>query len=354
MSEGGDRWSVWPAPAKLNLFLRITGRRADGYHTLQTVFRLLDWGDSVRLRVRCDGCIGRAADDCGVASDHPPNRMERSSSGIELSSTHIPQPYSEIERSSLGDCGPDLTRRPLRPGAGSSSGVHPRLDTHTTISEGDDLSIKAAKLLQSAANVRQGADICVIKRIPVGGGFGGGSSDAATTLVALNALWGLGWPLGRLSELGQQLGADVPVFVMGQNAWAEGVGEQLTPIDLPRCWYVLVDPGVHASTAELFQAPELTRDSPPATISDFVSGVLLDNAFEPVVRRLESAVEAAFRAMSQIGRPRLTGSGSGCFVEFGDRESAQAGLAALPPGLRAWIAAGVSRSPLHVLCDTTS
>lgn len=288
MSAEKGGWSFWPAPAKLNLFLNITGRRPDGYHMLQTVFQFLDWGDSVRLRVRDDGVIQRNG-----------KRM-----------------------------------------AG--------------IAENDDLTVKAAKLLQLASNSHEGADIIVDKNISVGGGFGGGSSDAATVLLALNHLWRLHWSLDRLAELGLELGADVPLFIRGENAWAEGIGEQLTPIDLPPSWYVLADSGVHASTRELFQTPELTRDSPPATISDFVSGALLGNAFEPVLRRLEPAVEAAFQALSQIGRARLTGSGSGCFVEFGDRASAQAGLAALPHDLRAWIAAGASRSPLHVALGTKS
>ncbi len=323
MTAEEDGWSVWPAPAKLNLFLQITGRRADGYHTLQTVFRLLDWGDSIRVRVRDDGLIQSAA--------HRVNDPDRSS-------------FRQTPGSGLDP------RSEMDPGVRCHDGLPTR--TSPDIGEDHDLTIKAAKLLQSSSKVRQGANIVVSKNIPVGGGFGGGSSDAATALLALNMLWGLDWSLERLSALGQQLGADVPVFVMGRNAWAEGVGERLTPIDLPSAWYVLADPGVHASTAELFQAPELTRDSPPATISDFVSGALLGNAFEPVLRRLEPAVEAAFQALAQIGRPRLTGSGSGCFVEFGDRASAQAGLAALPRDLHAWIAVGASRSPLHVALET--
>lgn len=283
----GSGWSVWPAPAKLNLFLQITGRRADGYHALQTVFRLLDWGDCIRLRVREDGRIVR---------------------------------HGESARGVAG---------------------------------ADDLAVRAAKLLQSSVNCRQGADIVVEKKIPAGAGFGGGSSDAATVLVALDALWGLNLGIDRLAALGLQLGADVPVFVRGDNAWAEGVGELLTPIELPPAWYVLVDPGVHVPTAELFQAPELTRDAAPATISNFVSAALakreaLGNAFEPVLRRREPAIEAAFAALARIGRPHLTGSGGGCFVEFGDRVSAQAGLALLPPDLRAWIAPGAARSQLHV------
>lgn len=279
-------WSAWPAPAKLNLFLQITGRRQDGYHALQTVFRLLEWGDTLRLRIREDGAI-------------------------------------------------------VRHGA-SAPGV----------AEVDDLTVRAAKLLQSEAKVPLGADIVVEKRIPAGGGFGGGSSDAATTLVALNALWNTGYGPDRLAELGLRLGADVPVFVRGDNAWAEGVGEQLTPLDLPPAWYVLADPGVHVPTAALFQAPELTRNAPPATMSDFVSGAPLGNAFEPVLRAREGAVEAAFAALSRIGTPRLTGSGSGCFVEFATRELAEQALAALPAGLTAWVAAGVARSPLQGAIET--
>lgn len=276
-----DGWSSWPAPAKLNLCLAIVGRRADGYHLLQTVFRLLDWGDTVRLRLRGDGRI-------------------------------------------------------VRHGAAPAGA-----------SEDADLSMRAARMLQTAANVGKGADIEVVKRIPAGGGFGGGSSDAATCLVALNALWGAGLGVDQLCALGLQLGADVPVFVRGENAWAEGVGERLQPVALSPACYVLVDPGVHVPTAELFQAPELTRDAPPATMADFVSGAWLGNAFEPVLRAREPAVEAAFTALSAIGTPRLTGSGSGCFVEFSSRAAADAALAALPPGLHAWVAAGAAKSPLH-------
>ncbi|KRA78905.1 4-(cytidine 5'-diphospho)-2-C-methyl-D-erythritol kinase [Lysobacter sp. Root667] len=279
-------WSLWPAPAKLNLFLRITGRRADGYHLLQTVFRLLDWGDSIRLRVRDDGRIVRhGASVAGVAEDQ-------------------------------------------------------------------DLTVRAAKLLKEAANVGKGVDIVIEKRIPAGGGFGGGSSDAATVLVALDALWGTGLGVERLAELGLKLGADVPVFVRGDNAWAEGVGEALSPIDLAPAWYVLADPGVHAPTAALFQSAELTRDAAPATMSDFVSGMPLGNAFEPVLRLREPAVEAAFAALARIGSPRLTGSGSGCFVEFATRESAESALLELPSGLRAWVAAGVARSALRDVLET--
>ncbi len=273
-------WSQWPAPAKLNLFLRITGRRPDGYHALQTVFRLLDWGDTIHLRVRDDDRIVRHG------------------------------------------------------------------TSHADVAEGDDLAVKAARLLSNASKIRKGADIIVEKRIPTGAGFGGGSSDAATVLQVLNRLWQVDLPTDRLAGLGLELGADVPVFVRGENAWAEGVGELLTPLDLSPAWYLLADPGIHVATGHLFQAPELTRDASPATISDFVSGALLDNAFEPVLRARETAVEAVFGGLAQVGTPRLTGSGCGCFVEFADRESADAALARLPPGLKAWVAQGATRSPL--------
>jgi 4-diphosphocytidyl-2-C-methyl-D-erythritol kinase len=274
-------WSYWPAPAKLNLFLQITGRHEDGYHRLQTVFRLLDWGDRIGLRPRTDGAIERVgASAAGVAA-------------------------------------------------------------------ADDLAVRAAQLLQTFANCAKGADISVEKNVPAGGGFGGGSSDAATVLVVLDRLWGTGLGEEPLAALGLQLGADVPVFVRGRSAWAEGVGEILSPIALPPAWYVLVDPRIHVPTRELFQAPDLTRNAAPAKIADFASGKVLGNVFEPVLRRREPAIEAVFAALSQVGTPRLTGSGSGCFVEFTDRASAEAALAELPGSLRAWVAAGVDRSPLH-------
>ena len=201
-------WSAWPAPAKLNLFLHITGRRPDGYHALQTAFRLLDWGDTVCLRPRTDGVIARV-------------------------------------------------------GTGAAG-----------VAEADDLLVRAANLLQKESKTHLGVDIGIEKRIPMGGGFGGGSSDAATVLVALDRLWAQGLGEERLATLGVALGADVPVFVRGRNAWAEGVGERLTPLELPPAWYVLASPGVHAATASLFQAPDLTRDAAPVTIAGFLSGAV--------------------------------------------------------------------------------
>ncbi|WP_312706723.1 4-(cytidine 5'-diphospho)-2-C-methyl-D-erythritol kinase [Stenotrophomonas sp.] len=275
-----DGWSWWPAPAKLNLFLHITGRRADGYHELQTVFRLLDWGDRIGLRLREDGQIRRQGE--GLAG----------------------------------------------------------------VPEDQDLAVRAARLLKESANVVHGADIVVEKHVPAGGGFGGGSSDAATVLVVLNRLWQAGLDEDALAALGLRLGADVPVFVRGRNAWAEGVGERLQPIALPAAWYVIAEPGVHVPTPALFADPDLTRDSPVAKIEDFASGALVGNVFEPVLRRREPAVEAVLAALSHIGQARLTGSGSGCFVEFDSQAAAEQGRAKLPKELRARVAAGVMRSPL--------
>ena len=279
MSPPAD-WTRWPAPAKLNLFLRLLGRRPDGMHRLQTVFQLLDWGDEIHIRPRADGCIVR---DGGDTAGLP---------------------------------------------------------------EGADLAIRAARELQQASGSGLGADIRVSKAIPVGGGLGGGSSDAATVLVALNALWGAGLSANALAALGLGLGADVPVFVHGRTAWAEGVGEQLSPIDLPPAWYLLLDPGVGASTRELFQAPDLTRDAPAATIADFVSGRALGNAFEPVLRRLQPAVDTAFAALARFGTPSLTGSGSTCFLRFDSLAGAEIARRRLSPGFRSRVVAGAARSPL--------
>ena len=275
-----DGWSEWPAPAKLNLFLRVTGRRADGMHCLQTVFRLLDWGDRVGIRLREDGEITR--DGGGT--------------------THIP--------------------------------------------EAEDLLVRAARSLQAASGTRRGADLRVAKQIPAGGGFGGGSSDAATVLRVLDRLWDTRLGEDRLAALGLGLGADVPVFVRGRNAWAEGVGERLTPLELPPAWYLLVDPGVHVPTRELFQAPELTREAAPATISDFVSGTVLGNAFEPVLRSRQPRVDAVLTELSRHGQARLTGTGGGCFVEFGNAAQAQEAQSALPASWRSYVVAGAARSPL--------
>ncbi|MEO7073507.1 MAG: 4-(cytidine 5'-diphospho)-2-C-methyl-D-erythritol kinase [Rhodanobacter sp.] len=276
---GGD-WSVWPAPAKLNLFLRISGRRADGYHNLQTVFRLLDWGDEIRLRVRTDGVLQRVGGVPGVPADA-------------------------------------------------------------------DLTLRAARALREHAGVTAGADIELRKRIPMGGGLGGGSSDAATVLLALNALWGIGLDEEALAGLGRALGADVPVFVRGRSAWAEGVGERLTPLALPRRHYVVVDPHVQVPTAALFQAAELTRNAPAATISSFVSGETVDNAFAPVARARYPAVAAAMDWLGRFGLARLSGSGGSVFLETGSFDRALAVARQCPSTFTARAVSGLAASPVH-------
>lgn len=281
-----EGWSTWPAPAKINLFLQITGRRDDGYHLLQTVFQLLDWGDSVHVRLRDDAQIIRTGDaDYGVA-------------------------------------------------------------------EANDLIICAAKLLQASTGITRGAELAVTKQIPLGGGFGGGSSDAATTLVVLNYLWQAGLSVDELAGIGLSLGADVPVFVRGHSAWAEGVGEKLIPMDLPQAAYLVVDSGVSVPTRELFQTLELTRNAAPATIADFVSGKVLGNAFEPVLRAREKTVDRLLISLSQLGPASLTGTGGGCFIRFNTLAEAQAAHQRLPPGYQAWAANGVDSSPLLARLST--
>jgi len=279
-------WRAFPAPAKLNLFLAISGRRPDGYHALQTVFQLLDWGDTVWLRPRDDG---------------------------------------RIERLGTPDYAPDPAR---------------------------DLVVRAANLLASEVKSSQGLDIAVEKRIPVGGGFGGGSSNAASVLVALDQLWDTRLGVDRLALLGLALGADVPVFVRGCSGWAEGVGEALTPMALGERHYLIADSGVSVPTAELFQAPDLKRDAPPATIADFLSGTVHGNAFEPVLRQRAPLVSTLLDRLGAFGEARLTGTGGGCFVALpsqAEAESAQRELAAEGWHCRACV--GVDRSPLWVAID---
>ena len=273
-------WTRWPAPAKLNLFLRLTGRRPDGYHTLQTVYQLLDRGDEVRLRLRPDGVI---------------------------------------------------CRRTVLPG----------------VTEADDLMVRAAHALRRYSGVTAGVDIELVKRIPMGGGLGGGSSDAATVLVALNYLWQTGLDTDTLARLGFALGADVPVFVRGHSAWAEGLGEKLTPLPLAKCWYVVVNPGQQVSTAALFQVPELTRNAPSATIASFTSGEIVENAFEPVVRAAYPDVAAALDWLGGFGHARLSGSGACVFLETRSRGHAYDLVRQCPACFDAWIAVGIQRSLLH-------
>jgi 4-diphosphocytidyl-2-C-methyl-D-erythritol kinase len=273
-----ETWSEWPAPAKLNLFLHVTGRREDGYHTLQTVFQLLDWGDAIHFSVRSDGEIHRVG-------------------------------------------------------------------AHSDVSESNDLTVRAAQLLKSECGIRSGTDIRVEKRIPAGGGMGGGSSDAATTLVALNRLWKCGLDLPRLADLGLRLGADVPVFVHGHSAFAEGIGEHLVPIDLPNRAFVCVDPGVSVSTEALFQSDELTRDSTPLTIAGFLSGTETRNAFEPLVRARYPAVADALDWLAKSGDARLTGTGGVVFAAVPSNQARDI-AAGCPPAMRAWVVRGINVSPL--------
>ncbi len=269
----------WPAPAKLNLFLHIVGRRADGYHLLQTVFQFLDVGDVISLTVRDDGLIRRVTPIAGVAEDL-------------------------------------------------------------------DLTVRAARCLQAAAGMFLGADIAVEKRLPMGAGLGGGSSDAATVLVVLNQLWGVGFSEDRLAELGLSLGADVPVFVRGRAAWAEGVGEQLTPVSLPEPWYVVLVPPCHVATAEIFGAPELTRNAPPLTIAAFLSGAG-SNLCEAAVRRRYSAVGEALDWLGAYAPARMSGTGAAVFAPCADEATARRIAALAPAAWRAFAAKGRNRSPLH-------
>ena len=269
----------WPAPAKLNLFLHVTGRRADGYHELQTLYQLIDLQDTVAIGVREDGLIERPLGPPGVGAD-------------------------------------------------------------------DDLTVRAARALQAAAGVSQGATLHVRKRIPLGSGLGGGSSDAATVLLALNELWGCGMSLAELARLGLALGADVPVFIQGSSAWAEGVGERLTPVTLPQRWYVLLYPGVAVSTREVFQSPELTRNSPLITIRAFFeSGGR--NDCEAVVRSLAPGVSEALEWLARFAPARLTGTGSCVFAAWERAADAERVAAQAPDRWLSFVARGLNESPVH-------
>ena len=273
--------SAYAAPAKLNLFLHVVGRRADGYHLLQTVFRFVDYGDCLRFTPRADGELRLA--------------------------------------------------RPL-------PGVPPETD----------LTIRAARLLQAETGCREGVEIEVDKRLPMGGGLGGGSSDAATVLLALNHLWQLGLSRQRLQMLGLSLGADVPVFLFGQNAFAEGVGEALRPVVLPPAWYVVLEPPVQVPTAAIFGAPELKRDTPAMRAGDWRSGVG-GNDLESVAVARYPVLAEYLTWLGQFGPALMTGSGACVFAPFADEDAAKAVLARLPEGMRGWMAAGLPMHPLHAL-----
>ena len=270
--------TLWPAPAKLNLFLHVTGRRADGYHDLQTLFQLIDRCDTVGITLREDGVIERTAGPAEVAPEA-------------------------------------------------------------------DLTVRAARALQSEVGVRLGASLRTVKRIPLGGGLGGGSSDAATVLVALNRLWGCGLPVSRLAELGLALGSDVPVFVQGATAWGEGRGERLTPVETPARWFVVVHPGASVATSRVFQAPELTRNSSLITIRAFFEAGGRNDC-EPVVRALFPEVGEALDWLARFAPARLTGTGSCVFASCASAADAERIAARAPDRWRSFVARGLNESPL--------
>lgn len=268
-----------PAPAKLNLFLHITGRRPDGYHLLQTIFQLLDVGDELDFSLRTDGQITLATDLEGVASE-------------------------------------------------------------------DNLVVRAARALTLHTGCTAGADIRLRKRIPAGGGLGGGSSDAATTLLGLNQLWGCGLGLEELAGIGLALGADVPVFVHGRSAWAEGVGEVLQPVELPPRWYLVIYPGCPVNTAVIFKDRELTRNTPVITLAAFLTGQV-HNDCEPVASRLNPEIARALAWLASHGTARMSGTGSAVFAAFEDEHAAQQAAASVPGEWTRFVARGLDRSPVH-------
>jgi 4-diphosphocytidyl-2-C-methyl-D-erythritol kinase len=271
--------SHWPAPAKLNLFLHVTGTRPDGYHNLQTLFQLIDLCDDIGITVREDAVVERLAGPADV----PPE---------------------------------------------------------------SDLVVRAARALQAASGSRLGASLRVRKRIPMGGGLGGGSSDAATTLVALNRLWGLDLPPARLAEIGLTLGSDVPVFVYGSSAWAEGRGELLTAVELPERWFLVIHPGVTVPTAQIFQAPELTRNSPAITLrAVFQTGGR--NDCESVVRARFPEVAAALDWLERLVPARLTGTGACLFAQFATAIEAERIAAQVPDRWTSFVVRALNTSPVH-------
>jgi len=271
----------WPAPAKINLFLHVVGRRPDGYHLLQTVFRFLDFGDSLRCEPRDDSRIELANPLPGVPAD-------------------------------------------------------------------SDLTVRAAAALRAATGATVGVTLRLEKRLPMGGGLGGGSSDAATTLLALNRLWNTGLDSLQLQRIGLGLGADVPIFIHGRSAFAEGVGERFADIDLAQAWYLVLVPGVAVPTPEIFRSAELRRDTPAIAAGDWRPG-FGRNDLEPVACTLYPEVGRHLDWLRQYGDARMSGSGACCFVEFEAEPAARAALAAMPHGMRGFVAAGMDRHPLAMI-----
>lgn len=272
-------WQVFPAPAKLNLFLHVVGRRADGYHLLQTAFRFLAHYDEIHLRVRDDGVLRRVNEVHGVPAE-------------------------------------------------------------------SDLALRAARLLQEHTGCRFGAELRLEKRLPLGGGLGGGSSDAATVLIALNRLWKLGCSREQLQSLALRLGADVPVFVYGRNAFAEGVGERLQMLALQPAWYLVLQPQVSVSTAEIFSDPQLTRYSEVITIAAFLQGPVR-NDLEPIACRRYPEVGRHLAWLRQHGKAAMTGSGACVFSEFETETEARRVLREVPAGMTGFVAQGLDRHPLY-------
>ena len=271
--------STWPAPAKLNLFLHVVGRRADGYHLLQTVFRFIDRADSLRFAPRDDGAIALATPTPGVAPDA-------------------------------------------------------------------DLTVRAARLLQQAANCRQGATIHLAKRLPMGGGLGGGSSDAATVLLAHNHLWQTGLTRRELEKLGLTLGADVPVFVHGRNTFAEGVGEAFSDVDLPAACYLVLHPAVNVPTAAIFGAAELKRDTPVISPADWRHDQGRNDLEAVACARFPAVAEHLAWLRQFAPQALMTGSGACVFAGFPTRAEAEAVFSRLPAQMTGWVAAGLPEHPL--------
>jgi 4-diphosphocytidyl-2-C-methyl-D-erythritol kinase len=274
----------YPAPAKLNLFLHVVGRRADGYHLLQTVFTLIDRADRIRLRVRNDGEVVRVSDLPGVPAEK-------------------------------------------------------------------DLVVRAARLLQEASGTELGAEIELEKVIPMGGGLGGGSSDAATVLLVLDRLWKTGFGPEALAELGSALGADVPFFLHGGAAWGEGIGDELRPIDLAPAWYLVLVPPVHVATPDIFSAPELTRDTEVLKMADFSAeprGPRFSNDLEAVVTARHPEVARHLAWLRGHGDARMTGSGGCVFAAYDSREAAERVLQQAPAPMQGFVARGLARHPLRM------
>ncbi len=274
---------TWAAPAKLNLFLHITGRRDDGYHLLQSVFQFLDYADELEFDLRDDGLIA-------LETDFPDVPHEQ------------------------------------------------------------NLIVKAARSMQHTSAKPMGVSIHIKKILPIGGGLGGGSSNAATTMVALNKLWNCGLDKNQLAEIGLKLGADVPVFIHGHAAWAEGVGESVKGISLPEPWFVVVWPGVEISTQEVFSNASLTRDCSAIKIRDFLEGQQTQNVCQPVVIEAYPEVAKALDFLDttpSLAKARMTGTGSSVFASYSDKESAEQALNHLPKEWLGFVAKGCNISPLY-------